>query len=707
MFSLDAKSSERSAGYTTPALRSEDSASRLTTRLATWCAGLCVTVLALWLSGDQGIHAGPSEYDDEWFLRTAESWYWFAPGYSRLSFLKEAPYPLFVAVTYRLGLPLRLAHEVIYLAAAGFLAWTLMYRQTRSWVALVVYAAIAFLPAHFYMFERATHDTLYSALLMLAGGALLLQVKRRGKPGWWLCWVATGLALGLLWNTRQERSLVVVFVLPFLVASLLAEWNHAANTGRALLRWLLEWAPPAALVALMTFMFMYANYCRWGVFAVSNISSPKLQAAYRALLSIKPDRPLSYVPITRDMREKAYSVSPSFRELQPSLEGHLLHWHDAWNSYQDIPENEYSGGFFLLLFRQAVKEAGHYQSATETESYYGRIAEELNTAAAEGRLRTRTLPPGVGWAVHPDLETYAHRLWPSWRSVWYHCWSEKGPTEPFADAPATTPEIKALFDRVACRRVTHYPGTTRQTQVRDWLWAVYNRGAEMALAAGMALAGLVIVFWRPPGWAWYVLPAFAFGGYGFVRMTVFTIIDASTLCGSEMRYYFPQALALTITAAWLLVGGAYLTISFRSTAGRMTIGSLIVGVLFVLAGALLWIQLSYGKWAPPDYTPVAGVLELVDDNEISGWARLKEAPGPPVEVDIYVDDVRLTSVTANEFRQDLLDRHIGSGRHGFRISTPRFLKDGKPHAIGARIAGTNYRMGYATSVTLTTTADRE
>jgi hypothetical protein len=60
-------------------------------------------------------------------------------------------------------------------------------------------------------------------------------------------------------------------------------------------------------------------------------------------------------------------------------------------------------------------------------------------------------------------------------------------------------------------------------------------------------------------------------------------------------------------------------------------------------------------------------------------------------VDIYDGDTKLTTVQAGEFRQDLAT--MGNGKHAFQFPTPDALKkDGKPHKIGARFAGTNKQL---------------
>jgi hypothetical protein len=73
----------------------------------------------------------------------------------------------------------------------------------------------------------------------------------------------------------------------------------------------------------------------------------------------------------------------------------------------------------------------------------------------------------------------------------------------------------------------------------------------------------------------------------------------------------------------------------------------------------------------PDYIATArrrydGLIEGVRGGQLYGWCWLTQAPDP-VTLDVLVDERLVTRVTADVFRQDLLDAGIGQGRHGFFI----------------------------------------
>lgn len=92
----------------------------------------------------------------------------------------------------------------------------------------------------------------------------------------------------------------------------------------------------------------------------------------------------------------------------------------------------------------------------------------------------------------------------------------------------------------------------------------------------------------------------------------------------------------------------------------------------------------------PDY---GGFHEAAACSSIGGWAWDAQQPNTPINVGIYADGSLLATVSANQFRQDLLDAGKGNGAHAFSLATPASLKDGQPHEIRVRYAGTNIDLG--------------
>ena len=92
---------------------------------------------------------------------------------------------------------------------------------------------------------------------------------------------------------------------------------------------------------------------------------------------------------------------------------------------------------------------------------------------------------------------------------------------------------------------------------------------------------------------------------------------------------------------------------------------------------------------PPAYE---GCYDVTNCNGIMAWAWDMNRPNDPVRVDIYDGDARIATVTADEFREDLRAAGKGNGKHSLTLPTPAKMKDGKPHRIFMRFAGTSQEL---------------
>jgi hypothetical protein len=90
--------------------------------------------------------------------------------------------------------------------------------------------------------------------------------------------------------------------------------------------------------------------------------------------------------------------------------------------------------------------------------------------------------------------------------------------------------------------------------------------------------------------------------------------------------------------------------------------------------------------APPTFE---GVQDIVDCTRIVGWAWDQAHPETTVAVDIYDGTRLIDRVPAADFRPDLQAAGKGNGRHAVILRLPAELRDGQPHEIGLRFAGTS------------------
>lgn len=90
-----------------------------------------------------------------------------------------------------------------------------------------------------------------------------------------------------------------------------------------------------------------------------------------------------------------------------------------------------------------------------------------------------------------------------------------------------------------------------------------------------------------------------------------------------------------------------------------------------------------------------GLIEGVRDGQLYGWCCLTRSTDP-ITLDIMVDDRLALTVTADSFRQDLLEAGIGEGRHGYFI--PVEALQARPDSL-IRVVVARHRVELANSGT--------
>lgn len=114
-----------------------------------------------------------------------------------------------------------------------------------------------------------------------------------------------------------------------------------------------------------------------------------------------------------------------------------------------------------------------------------------------------------------------------------------------------------------------------------------------------------------------------------------------------------------------------------------TIGFLVV----VIATILILSSKNLVSVNKADTLGLAGEVEAINCNTIRGWAWDENIPDAPVKILFYVnspkpDGTLVASLSANLNRPDIASLHShDNGDHGFEITLPKSIKDGKSHKI--------------------------
>ena len=427
---------------------------RQTDRTEMWLGWLALSAggAKIWLATGQPQFAVPvALHDDRIFLRLATyllSGNWLGP-YDQLTLVKGPFYPLFMAGVSKLRLPLTLAHNLVYIAAGWLFVRALRPLQLPGWIRASLLLGILLCPvlAGTNPFVRAWRQPLWPGLVLLAvAGAIGLALRDGVRACWKAAWVLlAGSAMAAMWMTREEA----IWTVPMLLLPLLyAGWRSVSSrSAPGHTPWLVA---PVVLASLAVGVVSWKNYSTYGFWGIVELREDSFIAAYSALSRVEPHDLDRRITVTRAARELIYEVSPAFASLRQEMEegvgAKFMKITQDRTDIHGVEEREIAGGLMLFALRDAVGLSGQARSADSARAFYRRLADEVNSACADGRL-PRCLSP-------------RHTLWPPWYSnylpkiVWAGL-SGANLIMSYRLDPNPVPSIGSAEDLQWVERVTH------------------------------------------------------------------------------------------------------------------------------------------------------------------------------------------------------------------------------------------------------------
>ncbi len=505
--------------------------SRFSSAAAWFAAGFVLLVLfKFWLVQTEEIYGSATEYDALWYLNAAKNWYWGSE-YSWTAFTRPPAYPLFIAFVHLCGIPLRIGIELMQ--ASGYLALVAGLRKAGvpGGVCLVGYAVMVLHPASFHLNSVTMADSFYAAVLPLAlGGLLLTLFTARLLHAIW-----TGIALAVLWNTREESFLIPALLAVFFGVALLRQRSTTGSWKEAGRSWLRPATAMLGILAVLVLAVQAANYRAFQSFSKSELTSSSFQAAYKALLRIKPSRDQRFVSVSTEALETAYKVSPTFAKLRPQFEGDLGR---AWQvpAREALGLHEIGAPWFLWALRSVANSQGVHETSASANGFYRQAAREINRACDEGRVPSRFvlssfLDPGALASI-----CYMPESFPRIAGLFLTRFQKiMG-----RDDAILTESQRALYDEMTRRGPARSSREGGSVAVEEFIRS-YHRFFVAALSVA-GLGAVLLLAWRFRQLrisdsinAGLILLAAAI----LLRVALFTFLDATWWIGGYERYLFP------------------------------------------------------------------------------------------------------------------------------------------------------------------------
>lgn len=373
---------------------------------------LILMAAKLWLVNAHSLMATVSPHDDLLFITQAYdilSGKWLGE-YNQITLIKGQFYPLFIVLSYYLNIPLLASQQLLYGLASFVAVWALYPLARQKWLLFLFFVFLLFNPFsyNYPAVGRVFRLGIYASLGLLVFSCMVgLYVRSRRSWKQAVPWsLATGLTLAAFWNTREES----IWIVPSLLLLLgLAFFDLRRNQRSRTLLLLGLYALPVVMLFGFNATLKTMNKNHYGIYATIELETPEFESAYGGMLRIRSDKWRRFYPVVKDVREKAYKVSPTFREIQPYLDGPIGRKWQNMCGCTDIP-----AAFFIWAFRDSVAAAGYYKNGPRTLQFYQRMGDEIDHACKAGILDCR---PRFSDLVPPWHQQYNTLFFPTYFSV--------------------------------------------------------------------------------------------------------------------------------------------------------------------------------------------------------------------------------------------------------------------------------------------------
>lgn len=339
-----------------------------------------------------------AQHDDGtyiWLGQQLASGHWFGP-FSEMTLTKGPGYPVFLALNSYLGLPITISHAVFFCLSLGLFSWVIARIFRSPLLGMLTFIITLWHPA--FLTDRILRDAIYPGQMFLALACLLYAILLARSDAQRVLWACLfGAAVGWFWLTREEGIWLALGIAFLLLCVAAVYWRSFRIRGV-----LAPMAGAAALFLAMHFVFAFGNWIAYGRFIVVDVKEKNFDTALALLQSVEDGDQIPFVAVSRSTRERIYEVSPTFATLRnffDPVEG-TPPWRIGCRNHLWTC-GDIHAGVFIFALRDGAGRQGNYRSPAAASEFFGKMAQEVQSACETGRLRCRralvSYLPHVSW----------------------------------------------------------------------------------------------------------------------------------------------------------------------------------------------------------------------------------------------------------------------------------------------------------------------
>jgi hypothetical protein len=384
---------------------------------------------------------------------------WLGP-YTQMTLSKGPGFSFFLAINYIIGFPITLSIALFYLFACWLLTNSLRDLGLNKYIALILFSVLLFHPQLFP--TRIIRDNIYPALTLIVIAGVIKMMNFKKYENYFIKLAPYGLAFGVFWLTREEGFWIIPGILLLLLLKIF-QLKIEKKSIECLLNCIIIFSVAAYTPVLIV---SAVNFIQYGKFEIVDINGAQGKALKR-LNSVDIGQDLPYLPVSFEKRKVIYNISPSFLQLKDFFENIGKGW--TKNGCNDYPHtcDDYTGGWFMWAFRDAVYYHGYYESPVRADNFYNDISAEIDRACKDGLVNCKRNPiPFMPNVTTSQLKEIPGKFIQAFKLAMF-----RFPVPPSGgDMWGTLDQLQAVRFFLGNPKITH-PPDEKNIQVSGWYYS--------------------------------------------------------------------------------------------------------------------------------------------------------------------------------------------------------------------------------------------
>ncbi len=292
---------------------------------------------------------------------------------------------LLLGVLYKISFSSLLT--ILYILSSLYFLSSLKNIVKEKKYLLLIYVFILFNPVTFSqdLFQRLYRNSISITEFLFFIGTVIRIITLKDKRI--LNNILLGVSLSLMYLTREDNIWTKPIILFLIVYTIFKEKK---------IKPIIISLIPIVILQMSLNLVSFINYKYYGIYTYNEIEKSEFHNTYKKILQIKDDEKKCMVSIPKSTIYKLVDNTKTFNLTKEEID-RFYYQHDYYE--YECSKGEIYNGNIVWQLREMIGQKNKFKSGKESEEYYKKLGEEIDSLFADGTFQKEFIMPSAFMAV--------------------------------------------------------------------------------------------------------------------------------------------------------------------------------------------------------------------------------------------------------------------------------------------------------------------